>query len=203
MLTELSQRYNWSDQWVVPSAPFGANDLIKDNRNTVYDFIKQQIWTENKGHINRTKEQIHLENEEINLSEILETLLIPLRYSDNQTSEQHQTLICHLSDIAAENIEETVAIYQISPSFTRRRRMTASGNGIAALQQGPNPVRNGFGKGDIYPGDAEIKVEDQISVQIHILNIDRGVNTSVVYHDLPVVTVWIPERLKLEKYVQS
>jgi hypothetical protein len=76
--------------------------------------------------------------------------------------------------------------------WTRRIRRLTHNDEIQQLFQGKQPTANTpqFRIGEVYPGDSEIKNENLVSVQIHILNLRDTDFTSV-----PTLAIWIPEQI--------
>ncbi len=55
------------------------------------------------------------------------------------------------------------------------------------------PVNPPARRGEIYPGDRAIREDDQVTVQIHTLDLTQ--DGDVVCRDVPVLAVWIPARM--------
>lgn len=111
-------------------------------------------------------------------------------------------LISHLSDIASADSNETCTVFLISPGYVRRRKLAAKNTKISVFHQGPSTERGSFKKGEIYPGNAKIKSNNDITVQILHLNLDSGAGTLTVYKYIPVVAIWVPKRLELQKWIE-
>ena len=48
-------------------------------------------------------------------------------------------------------------------------------------------------RGEVYPGDRAIRDNANVTIQIHILDLTR--EDRVVAENVPVLVVWVPERL--------
>jgi hypothetical protein len=79
----------------------------------------------------------------------------------------------------------------MSPREARRRGVNQDDE-VGNLYQGANPVEAAR-RGEVYPGDQCIRPAQGMTVQIHILTIQRDgrdVMTSV-----PTVAVWVPQEM--------
>ena len=82
----------------------------------------------------------------------------------------------------------------MSPITGRSRGINESGE-ITNLFQGQAPVQPLERRGKIYPGDHAIHDDDNVTIQIHELELTRENGTQVVAKEIPVLAVWVPERL--------
>jgi len=64
---------------------------------------------------------------------------------------------------------------------------------VKQLFQGPNPVSKDYGKGEIYKGDRELKSDNQITIQIH--QVDLKIDKKITASNVPIVAVYIPNGL--------
>jgi hypothetical protein len=76
--------------------------------------------------------------------------------------------------------------------WTRRTRRLNRNDELQQLFQGKQPTRatQQYQIGEVYPGDREIKDENRLTIQIHMLNI-----RDTEYTDVPTLAIWIPEHI--------
>jgi hypothetical protein len=58
-------------------------------------------------------------------------------------------------------------------------------------------------RGEAYPGDREIKVTEELTVQIHILDLLDRQSGAVIAQRVPAVAIWIPAEMGTDTLVQD
>ena len=201
----------FGQEWFIVGAPHDTEKLIPYNKSVVENFVGNHInsFTTNKGHIERTDLQKHLEAE-LPLEESLKELLNRLKFTKETDSQTYSSLRGLINSYLQENPNETCLVYVISARVEsnsyvqtiRQRRLNQNDN-IQQLFQGEQPTSNGrLKKGEVYIGDRNIKNQDKVTIQIHRLNLtDVSGNAildedgNVIYNDLVSVSIWIPETI--------
>jgi hypothetical protein len=198
-------------EWFIIRAPHDTDSLIPANQNIISEFINNNIqnFETDNGHIERTPLQKHLVAE-LSLTDTLKYLLNRLKFTKETDSQTFSSLRGLISWYLNENTEETCLIYLISSGKiddeviqTVRKRRINRNDEIQQLFQGEQPTKNGkFLKGEVYPGDRNIKVENKLTIQIHRLHLtdvngldildDKG---NIMYQDIPSIAIWIPEEI--------
>lgn len=93
-----------------------------------------------------------------------------------------------------EHPDEECVVYLMSArslnDWTRRIRRLTGNDEIQQLFQGKQPTRDiaQYRVGEMYPGDSEIKYENLVTIQIHLLDL-RGTD----YTSVPTLAIWIPD----------
>ena len=146
----------------------------------------------NEGHPDRTDTQRHEVAIGLSLRDVMERLLIPMRITSSRDSQQITGLLLQLSRALERDPDEPCTVYRMSPVTGRERGVDASGK-VTNLFQGQAPVNPPARRGEVYPGDQAIREDDQVSVQIHVLDLTR--DGAVVRENVPVLAVWVPARL--------
>lgn len=196
-------RDNFGDEWFRINAPHDTEEYIETNRTTVFEFITPLAndFGVDEGHANRTQEQKHLVVR-ISLQECLRNLLNRLRFTRESDSATYSSLRGIFRRYLAEHPDEECLIYLISArnlndlndanNWTRRIRRLTRNDELQQLFQGKQPTANTaqFRIGEVYPGDSEIKNENIVSIQIHLLNLRETEFTSV-----PSLAIWIPDHI--------
>jgi hypothetical protein len=184
-------RDRFGDDWFRINAPHDTETFIETNRNALFEFLNPKIglFAENEGHEDRTEDQKHLVAR-IPMRECLEHLLNKLKYTRESDSAAYSSLRGILKRHLEKNPEEECLIYLMSANtlddWKRRIRKLDRNDEIQQLFQGRNPRTGEV----IYPGDSEIKNENILSIQIHLLDLRDTLFTSV-----PTLAIWIPENI--------
>lgn len=184
-------RDRFGDDWFRINAPHDTEEFIETNRNAIFEFLnpKAASFSEDRGHANRTEDQKHLVAQ-LSMKECLEHLLNKLKFTRESDSATYSSLRGILKRFAEDNPNEQCLVYLMSANsltdWKRRTRRLDRNNEIQQLFQGRNPRTGEV----IYPGDSEIRNENLLTIQIHLLDLRDTDFTSV-----PTLAVWIPERI--------
>lgn len=199
-------RDTFGNEWFRINAPHDTEEFISINRRTVFDYIKSKanIFSVDDGHPDRTPDQKHLVAR-FALQDCLTHLLNKLKFTRESDSATYSSLRGILRQYLAENPQEECLIYLMraknledlgnETSWTRRIRQLTKNDEIQQLFQGKQPTSNSgkFKIGEVYPGDSEIKDENLVSIQIHLLNL-----RDTDFTDVPTLAVWIPDRIGVD-----
>lgn len=184
-------RDTFGNDWFRINAPHDTEELINTNRDSLYSFLHTNAtsFSQDEGHPNRTEEQKHLVAR-ITIKDCLEHLLNKLRYTRESDSATYSSLRGILKSYIEEHPDEECLVYLMSSNsinnWTPRTRRLNRNDEIQQLFQGRNPRTGEV----IYPGDSEIKEDNLLTIQIHLLNIRDTDFTRV-----PTLAIWIPEHI--------
>lgn len=186
----------FSDDWVSPRVVLGSDPVIQENRDVVNAFVQGLAFTNNEGHQARTDVQRHYVCAGIPLRNVMEQLLVRIRITGTTDSQKYTGMLLQLSKALEDNPNEVCTVYRMSPAARRQRGVDENGE-VTNIFQGAAPVHPRERRGEVYPGDQAIRENDQVTVQIHMLDLTReeGSTTTVIKESVPVVTVWVPARL--------
>jgi len=190
-------RDNFGDEWFRVNAPHDIEEFIEPNRTNLFDYLTpiENTFAVDEGHDNRTQEQKHFVAR-VRLQDCLRNLLNKLKFTRESDSASYSSLRGILRRYLSEHPNEECLIYLMSArslnDWTRRTRRLTRNDEIQQLFQGKQPTKDTaqFKIGDVYPGDSEIKNENLISIQVHLLNL-RGTD----YTSVPTLAIWIPEHI--------
>ena len=195
-------RGRFSNSWASPHVVLSPEDIVQANRKTVTEFVQCLTFKENDGHSDRTAFQRHHVCRDILLRTAMEQLLVSIRITGATDSQRNTGLLLQLTKALEANPKEVCTIYKMSPITGRSRGINESGE-ITNLFQGQAPVQPLERRGKIYPGDHAIRDDDNVTIQIHELELTRENGTQVVAKDILVLAVWVPERLGRAWVVQD
>ncbi len=195
-------RGEFSNEWVSPRVVHAPSEVIQTNRETVSGFVAETQFEADTGHPNRTNEQFHLVASGLLLRTVIERLLVPMRVTGSRDSSRNIGLLLQLSKALDQNPEERCTVYQMS-SGSRRKRSVDDDGTITNLFQGANPQWPRDRRGEIYPGDRDIREEGHVNVQIHTLDLRHDETGQIIIENVPVLAVWVPARLRDAWVVQE
>jgi hypothetical protein len=184
-------RDSFGNDWFRINAPHDTDELIETNRNSLFTFLQSRVglFIQDVGHLSRTEEQKHLVAR-IPISECLEYLLNNQKYTRESDSATYSCLRGVLKIYCEEHPSEECLIYLMSvqdiDNWTPRTRRLNRNDEIQQLFQGRNPRTGEV----IYPGDSEIKDDNILSIQIHLLNL-----RDTEFFFVPTLAIWIPEHI--------
>jgi hypothetical protein len=168
-------RGNYSNSWYAPSAPHESSEAVTNNSTLIEQFISRINLRTNEGHPNRTSIQIHGLDPNISLEFAYEQLLTQYRLTRTSDSQKYTGLLLQISKFLEIHPEEICHVYYMSQGSTRERSVNEQ-NEIKNLFQGAYPVEKAR-RGEIYPGDREIRIPEILTIQIHKVKIkDNNVN---------------------------
>lgn len=193
-------RGRFSDSWVAPRVVLASGRILEANRGTVAAFMGALDLSDDDGHPDRTETQRHRVATDIPLAAVLERLLVPMRITGRTDSQRYTGLLLQLSNALEDDPGEVCAVYQMSPRAQRERGIDDNGE-VTNLFQGEAPVHPRERRGEVYPGDRAIREDDNVTIQIHTLDLTR--DDQVAVRGVPVVAVWVPSRLARSWIVQD
>lgn len=182
----------FSNQWVAPRIVLVSAEVLSTNRAVVSTFIRSHTFKNDEGHPDRTPNQKHQICHQIPLRDAMENLLVDIRITGVSDSQRNTGLLIQLSYAVEEDPNEVCTVIVMSPSERRHRGVGANGE-ILNLYQGAAPVNPIERRGEVYPGDQFIRDENNVTIQIHNLDITR--DNEIMLENVPVLAVWVPARL--------
>lgn len=192
ILYDRTERDHFGEEWLRIRAPHDTEELIASNRKALFSYLNPRIssFEIDKGHPDRTAEQKHL-TARVKIKDCLEELLNELRFTRESDSATYASLRGLIKRHQEKNSDEECLIYLMSTTdinnwTPRIRSLEKKNNELQQLFQGRNAHKGTI----IYPGDAAIKEDDLLTVQIHFLNLK---DTS--YVEVPSVAIWVPEHI--------
>jgi hypothetical protein len=183
----------FSNDWVAPRVVLASPDVLEANRRVVANFVQSDlVWVEDEGHPNRTDTQRHLVVEGLPLQQVVSELLVRMRITGMTDSQRNTGLLLQLKKALEDDPNETCRVYRMSGGRMRQRGVDDTGD-VTNLYQGENPVVPKSLRGSIYPGDRAIRDNENVTVQIHNLQLTQ--NDAPVAENVVVLTVWVPRRI--------
>ncbi|EQA46479.1 Z1 domain protein [Leptospira broomii serovar Hurstbridge str. 5399] len=193
------ERDRFGNEWFRIKAPHDTESLIESNREVLFEYLqlKKEFFTEDLGHIKRTEEQRHLAAK-IRITDCLENLLTKMKFTRESDSTTYSSLRGIIKRYLNYHPQDDCMIYLMSAQqidhWEGRTRRLDKNDEIQQLFQGKNPRSGEI----IYPGDAEIKNANLLSIQIHLLNFR---DTSLL--QVPTLAIWIPEHIGVDLVRQA
>ncbi|GIK22773.1 MAG: hypothetical protein BroJett005_21870 [Ignavibacteriota bacterium] len=206
-------------EWFIVKAPHDTDNIISKNNEVVNEFNNNHMndFGNDIGHLERTELQKHLVLQ-LSLSDCLRNLLNRLKFTRESDSQTFSSLRGILGSYLQENSDEECLVFLMSSKIegerinqTIRHRRLTSNDEIQQLFQGEQPTINGkFKRGEVYPGDRNIKSETLVSIQIHRLHLTNTNGEEIfdekdesMYGDVYSIAIWIPEKIGKDIIRQS
>ena len=193
-------RGRYADAWFAPRVVLSAPSVIDDNRQAVQTFLNDLTLNLVDGSPNREHAQIHNICRDVPLVHVVDRLLVPYRLTATSDTREITGVLLQLSHALEQNPNEQCVVYRMSPRFARRRSVDDNGR-IRNLYQGAAPVSPPELRGSTYPGDMAIHEPEDVTIQIHFLELSQ--NGETVADNVPVVALWIPRRMELTWLTQD
>lgn len=186
----------YDDAWFRPKSPHLPPAVIQANQTVAQNFLGTLTLGPDAGHPQRTTEQRHRVATRVPLSTVYNGLLSQLRHGPPD-SDEFTAVLVQVERYLLEHADAVASVYHMAAG-TRRVRGLDSGDKILNLFQGKNPQRGPV----IYPGDAHIRGDAGLSVQIHNLELrdDAG---QVVAQDAAAIAVWVPSEMAVGVLIQN
>ena len=194
-------RLNLAMRWTTIGAFNSPSEVVQENREIVRELNEQLIFTPDTIFPSARKAQQHEVCGGIRLQDLVDSLLAPFRTSNARDAASMTSLYMHLSRALEDNPDETAVVYRMRPRYRPRRRVNNDGR-VLELQQGPTRSNGDDGQRYSYPGDLKFQAEDQVTVQIHCVELIDD-DDNVVARDVPVLAVWVPKRMGQNLLVQE
>lgn len=185
-----------SDSWLNPHVVLTDDETTAHNRKVTSDFLGNLRFSPDEGSAARSDIQRHEVCSGVPLARIFESLLVPYRVAGITDSQKFTGMLLQLGRALEDNPDETCTIYRMSPGASRKRGVDENGV-IPTLYQGEAPTFPRDQRGTVYPGDRNIRGQDQVTIQVHNLTLtqeDGGVEKEVK-RGVSVLAVFVPSRM--------
>jgi hypothetical protein len=140
------------------------------------------------------------------LAELYESFLTRVQFANPMDSQRYTGLLLQVREYLDRNPNAAATIYLMSWQQERgqsaRVRSLDENGEIAQLFQGAALV-SGVQRRDIYPGDRDTRAPDELTVQIHLLNLRDGASNQMLVERVPAAAVWMPADMGVDTLVQA
>ena len=184
-------RGQFSDIWVIPRVVLAPEPAIQANRVAISEFLHGKFFDDDDGHLDRTDIQRHVVCRKIPLHDVIE-FLVRVRITGTVDSQRNTGMLLQFSRALDNNPNELCTVYKMSPGARRRRSINENGE-VSNLFQGEAPVHPREHRGEVYPGDRAIRDQNNVTIQIHTLDLMQ--ENTVIIEVVPVIASWVPARL--------
>lgn len=201
------ENVNFASEWFYPRAPHFTQSSIEQNRTLVEGFVGSLQFVATEGHGERTDIQRH-GYARVSLMDLYELLLTQIQLVSPVDSQRYTGLLLQVREYLDRipNAAANVYLMSWSPAqaqMTRVRSVDENGE-IEQLFQGENNESKNFRRGEVYPGDREIRNTEEFCIQIHFLNLqEKPPQDRVLAERVPVVAVWMPADMGMDTLVQD
>lgn len=194
------------DEWLHPRIVQIPEELVTYNRQVVSQFVQGLNLVADGGHSDRAESQRHQVCREIPLEDVLDNLLVKIRIPESGDSQRNTGLLLQLSRALENSSEEECTVFLMRPTMASERGIDDEGL-VKQLFQGPSPKSRRWRRGEVYGGDRGLHDEDCVTVQIHVMDLTTGDESTedktTILRRVPVVAVRLPPRLRRSWIVQE
>lgn len=190
-----------NEGWFYPRVPHESREAMQENKTGIDEYLGSIDMEDDEGHPDRTQHQRHLISPMVSLREAYENLLLNLRFTSLSDAQNFLGVIVVIRQALDQNPDERCQIYLMSSGEARRRTLNDYGE-IPNLFQGAAPVNPPERRGEVYPGDRQLRSYDNITIQIHVLNLHEK-NSQTIYREVPNIAIHIPNRLSNDVLIQD
>ncbi len=195
-------RGNYRDRWFSPRSPHASEDTVEENRTLVRDFINAVRWALHSDDPRLREHHRHRVARNLPLREVYEHLLVDFTYASPRDSLYYTGVLLQIGSYLAEHPHAACTIYLMRPGQTSARGADDEGEEISQLFQGAYPVE---GEPKIYSGDRQVRADEELTIQIHHLDVYQGpVHAGQrLAADVPVLAIWVPADLSAPWVIQD
>lgn len=199
------EHLNFASEWFFPRAPHFTTASVEQNRALVQRLTESLRFSPTEGHTERTEMHRH-GYARVTLTELYESFLTQIQFTNPSDSQRFTGLLLQLREYLDQYPNPAASIYLMSwlqerGQLARVRSVDENGE-IAQLFQGAALV-GGVQRRDVYPGDRDEKAPDELTVQLHLLNLRDGASNQMLVERVPAVAVWMPADMGVDTLVQD
>ena len=191
-----------NEGWFYPRAPQESPEQGAGNSEIVVSFLNTLELDDDEGSDERTDIQRHAILRDVPLRTAYEQLLLRLRFSRLSDAQDFLGVLVILRDHLVRNPDSVCTIFEMSHGLSRLRTLDLNGE-IPNLFQGAAPVTPRERRGEIYPGDREIRSASDVTIQIHTLDLADRLSGNVIHEDVPNIAIWIPAGIAGDVLIQD
>lgn len=160
---------------------------VRTNTLLVQSLQTKCAWT-SPGDPSWTSSQTHLRCEDMGLRRACEEFLMPFRTCALDDAERLNARLLQFSEMLAHDPDTPVDVLLMS-SGRPRHRTANTDDELDQFLQGANPAAPGSGRVP-YPGDRDICRSGRVTIQIHMLDVERP-DGSIV-REVPALAIFAP-----------
>ena len=195
-------------EWTQQAQPWTpVNDVeVARNWDVIEEFLDGLEFYEAPGSDQRTTEQRNTVAERVSLERIFDDLLLPMCFSrfDAPNFSAVELAIQWYIRRMRRNRDASAVVYRMAAQRQplagggRRRRAIRSNFRVVNLYQGAAPVNPVSLRGSVYPGDRHVHATDELTVQIHDLDLTEPVRPfQLLRGHVPAIALWMPNFMRV------
>ncbi len=204
------QNVNFASEWFYPRAPHFTSASVEHNRALLQRLNQSLQFSATAGHLERTEANQH-GYAHVALAGLYESFLTQVQLANPTDSQRYTGLLLQVREYLDRNPDAAASIFLMSWSsehgqIARERSLdeNAEIQSSGAFFQGASLGRGSLVQGEVYAGDREMRVADELTVQIHLLNLKNGGTPNhVVAESVPAVAIWMPADIGVDTLVQD
>jgi hypothetical protein len=206
---DLNYQYLIASDWFYPRAPHFTITSVSHNQGIVDKLLNSLRFTSTDGHDERTDNERH-GYARVSLSDLYELFLTHIQFANPGDSQQFTGLLLQVKEFLDRNPSAPSNVYLMcwtsEKGQTSRQRTLDENSEIVtsgAFFSGASVESKRFTRGEVYPGDREIVVTNELSIQIHLLDLLNRQDGTVIAARVPAIAVWMPAEMGTDLLVQD
>lgn len=181
------QRFRFGDSWIYPKGPHEAPESVVANRGYFAEFRAAHTFLPYDGTDLRQQSDRNLVLPNASLQSVHEELLTRYRVSRLEDSQQMGPLLRLIQLHLIDHPDEPCTVFLMAGGARRRRDYTD--DRVQPFQGQQYATQNGQ-RVRTYPGDAQVRDNEHITIQLYYLDI--GKPNEIIAGDVPLISVWVP-----------
>jgi hypothetical protein len=190
-------RLRFGDAWIHPKGPHDSAEAAAANRTLFDQFRARHRFVRYEGLDLRRDSERNLVLADASLQDIHEELLTRFRVTRLEDSQQLVALLRLIQLHLIQQPDALCTVFLMAGGECRRRDYT---DDRVQPFQGPQYATQNGQRVRTYPGDAQVRDDQQLTVQIHYFNIGRQNNP--IAQNVPMIAVWVPPAMGRDTLVQ-
>lgn len=190
--------------WNYPRSPQESLEAVEDNRSLVTTLLNGLALSDDTGSDQRTDIQRHSVATNVRLQHVYDDFLTRVRIPNLEDNQVFTACLIVLDRYLIDHPDATCTVYHMSRGLARERSLNTHAE-IVNLFQGEAPVSPRDRRGQVYPGDRNVRGDNDVTVQIHTLDLRESTdrNAPTVATNVPVVALWIAPEIAEDVIVQD
>jgi hypothetical protein len=206
---DLNYQYLVASDWFYPRSPHFTSASVRHNQGAVEAFVNSLRFKPTDGHSERTANERH-GHARVSLSDLYELFLTQIQFANPCDSQQFTGLLLQAKEFLDKNPNAPANVYLMcwnaENGQTSRKRTLDENSEIVtsgAFFSGASVESKRFRRGEVYAGDREIVVANELSIQVHYLDLVSCHDGTVIAARVPAVAVWVPAGMGIDLLVQD
>lgn len=188
----------FSADWFWVRTPHQAEESVITNRTTFDSFMEERPFEALSESLYGMAATRHRGLIGVSLREVYEQLLVQVSVVEEEDTQRYYGAMLQIQHYLKSYPNEICDVYFLNPGGDTHRAVNPGSGQIENVFQGSNRQP---GDPQYYPGDRSLRDVDRLTVHLRRLELTEA--GTVIASDVPVLAVWIPEKMAQGWLVQN